>query len=596
MVSMTNREFSELLKRMSAAYQILNENRFKIIAYDRAADAVAHLTQELEDLWAEKKLDEIPGVGTSIQKHIDEYFRTGKIGHFDTVLGKLPASIYPLLLVPGIGPKKAFKLVTELKLTNEKTIIDDLENAAKEHKIAPIEGFGEKSEEVVLSGIEQYRKGMIKENRLGLPEADAIAQDVIAYMKKCPGVHHIDPLGSLRRQVSTIGDIDLAAVTDDPETVIKHFVDYPHENTIDQGEKGATIVLHNGRQVDLRVSTASRYGAMLQYFTGSKHHNIKLRTLALNRGLSLSEHGIKDTKTQKITAYKTEEAFYKAIGLPYIEPELREDHGEIEAAIAGKLPHLITTSDIKGDLHMHANYEFPSSHDLGRSPLSNHLDLAVRLGYEYIGIADHNPKNSDLSPRDVADIMKKREAFYRKAHEQWQEKNKSKVGLFILCEVDILTDGRLALPEEAYPFVDGLIVSVHSAFTQEKKEVTERILKALSSTEKVRIFGHPTGRLLSHRDGVDADWIKIMEFCKEHDIAMEINAYPDRLDLPDVLVHEAVTRGVQLTIDTDSHEATQMELMRYGVSVARRGWATKDDIINSRSYNEFARWLHRKGA
>lgn len=604
---MTNLEIAELLRQMSAAYLILGENRFKIIAYDRAADSIEHLTSELKDYWDDGKLEEVPGVGKGIADSLDELFRTGKVRHFEEVKKKIPQAIYPLLLVPGIGPKKAYKLVLELGLKSEKTVIDDLEKAATAHKIEPLEGFGEKSEQDILQAIATYRKGSIKENRMVLSIADSIAQALMVYLKKHEAVEDVDVLGSLRRQVSTIGDVDISVATKKPEAVLDYFLEYPHQELIERGPTGASVRLHNGRQVDLRVQDPEGYGAMLQYFTGSKNHNIQLRTYALSRGLSLSEHGIKHVKTGKIDKIKTEEAFYKALGLPYIEPELREDKGELELAKAGKLPKIVELSDMKGDLHIHTNYDLQSSHDLGANPVEDYLDMAAELGYEYIGVSDHNPKTSGLSESQIVDIMKRRQEFYQKHYENWilgssprmtkkeergmTKKERESVHIFVSCEVDITPDGTLALPEAAFEYVDMAVVSLHSSFTQDRKTVTKRILTALGSHPKVRVMGHPTGRLLTRREGVDANWPEVFEFCAKHDIAMEINAYPDRLDLPDALVYDAVKKGVKFTIDTDSHAADQMAMMKYGVSVARRGWASARDIVNTKGYNEFKKWL-----
>ncbi len=587
----TNLELAALLRQVSAAYQVLGENRFKIIAYDRAADSIEHLTSDVKDLWDDGKLNEIPGVGQGIAHYLDELFRKGTVGHFKDVMKKVPASMFPLLLVPGIGPKKAYKLVTHLKLKDPKTVVSDLEKMAKAHKIAEIESFGEKSEEDILGAIAVYRAGQIKEVRMPLPIADAIAQEVIAHMKRVSGVSRIDVLGSLRRQVSTIGDVDIAVATTKPKEAIDHFLTYPHQKLVEKGPSGATLLLHSGRQVDMRVQKPQAFGAMLQYFTGSKNHNIKLRELALTKGLSLNEHGIKNTKTGKVREVASEEEFYKIVGLPYIPPEIREDKGEIEAAKRGKLPKLLELSDIKGDLHMHTSYDLKSSHDLGANPLSAHMDKAASLGYEYIGISDHNPRLSNHSEADITGIMKKRLEFYRKEEDTWNAKHKKPVHVFVMCEVDIMPTGQLALPDSAFEFVDAVVVSIHSSFTQERKTVTERIAKALGYHPKVRIFGHPTGRLLGSREGVDANWPEIFAVAKKHDIALEINAYPDRLDLPDTLVYDAVRRGLRFTIDTDAHAVEHMDLMRYGVSVARRGWATKHDVVNTMEYNVFRRWL-----
>ncbi len=597
---MTNLEIADVLRNVAAAYEILGENRFKIIAYERAADSIEHLTSELKDIWDNGKLDTIPGIGASLASHLDELFRTGKVKHFNEVLAKLPKSIYPLLLVPGVGPKKAYKLVRELKFKDPKTVIAELEKAAHSHKIAPIEGFGEKSEDVILSGIESYKRGQIKENRMTLAEADAIAREIMVYLH-VPEVIRVDALGSLRRQVSTIGDIDIAVATKKPEKVIEYFVKYPHRKLIDKGVAGATLLLNNGRQVDLRVQKPESYGAMLQYFTGSKHHNIKLRTYAIDHGLSLSEHGIKDRR-ETLAEFSSEEGFYKALKLPFIPPEIREDQGEIEAGLKGKLPHLVELSDVQGDLHIHTDYDFPVSHDLGVHHVKEHLTKAATLGYEYIGVSDHNPSISNQTQKQIVAIMKKRKEWYEQQYYSWKESVKrsaspagGRVHLVIMCEVDILTDGKLALPDEAFAFVDAVIVSVHSSFTQSRTDMTKRILRALDAHPKVRILGHPTGRLLGKREGVDADWPQVFAACKKRDIALEINAYPDRLDLPDTLVYEAGKQGVRFSINTDAHNLDQMDLMRYGVSVARRGWATKHDIVNCLGYNEFTKWL-AKGA
>lgn len=587
MKRITNLELAHLLRKMAAAYQILNENRFKIIAYERAADSIEHLTSEVKDLWDDGKLGEIPGIGEAITKHLDELFRTGRISHFDAVMKKVPAGVFPLLLVPGIGPKKAYKLVTELEINSEQGVIEILEAACNSNKIASIEGFGQRSQTDILAAIATYKKGAIKENRMELSLADSIAKDIIAYVKKLgPSlVEKIDVLGSLRRHVSTIGDIDIAVATKKPETVIGHFVLYPHQELIEQGPSGASLLLHNGRQVDLRVQKSDSYGAMLQYFTGSKNHNITLRSYGLTKGKSLNEHGIKFVKTGKVRSFKTEEEFYKELGLSWIPPELREGKGEIKAAKEGKLPDLVKLGDIKGDLHIHTNYDLETSHDLGIDPLTSYITRAAALGYQYIGISDHNPSVTKHTEKQIVAIMKRRREYYESLDRH--------VKIFIMCEVDIQPDGKLALPEAAFEFVDAVIVSIHSSFTLPRKEMTARIIAALTMHPKVRIFGHPTGRLLTKREGVELDWNEVFAVCKERDIALEINAYPQRLDLPDSIVYDARKVGLRFCINTDSHATNQMDMMRYGVSVARRGWCEKSDIVNTLEYTQFREWIIR---
>jgi len=604
---MTNLEIAELFRRVAAAYEILEENRFKIIAYDRAATSIEHLTSEAKDLWDDGKLDTVPGIGAAISKHLDELFTTGKVRHFDSVMAKVPAAIFPLLQVPGLGPKKSFKLVTTLRLNNPKNVVADLERAAKAHKIAPIEGFGEKSEEDILGNIASYKKGYIKENRMVLSEADAIATLVIDHLKKSPAILRVDTLGSLRRQVSTIGDIDISVATKKPDDAVSWFLRFPHTKVIEKGPTGASLLLVNGRQVDMRVQKPEAYGAMLQYFTGSKDHNIKLREYALSKGMSLNEYGIKDMRTKKMNEFATEEDFYGALSLPCIAPELREDRGEIEAAIRthqGKpngLPKFVTLSDIKGDLHIHTNYDLEPSHDLGAHTLEEYLTKAVNNGYSYIGLSDHNPSVSRHAKNQIVAIMKRRKEYYEHHYSSWiKSVQKQKTPrhnlpkIFIMCEVDITTDGSLALPDEAFAYVDAVVASVHSAFSYPKQQMTARVVRALTSNPKVKIFGHPTGRLLGSREGYELEWREIFAVCKKQEIALEINAYPERLDLPDSQVPDAITGEVKLVIDTDAHAVDQMDMMRYGVSVARRGWAEARDIVNTMDYNSFKSWLSKE--
>jgi len=590
---MTNLQLAQLFRDIAAVYQIKGENRFRIIAYEKAADSIEHLTSEAKDYWDDGKINEIPGIGPTIAGHLDELFRTGHAKHFDKTLVQVPASIFPLLLVPGIGPKRAYRLVTELKLMNDNTVIKDLLKAGIVHKIASIEGFGEKSEEEIIKNIQSYQKGGIKENRITLFEADEIANTIQTYLLGNKHIQRVDVLGSLRRRVATIGDIDLTVIADDTAKAIDHFCSYRHEKIIEKGPTGASLFLTNGRQVDMRVQDKDSYGAMLQYFTGSKNHNIRLRTYALTKHKSLSEYGIKIIKGSKETLkkYAKEEDFYNELGMDWIAPELREDRGEIEAAIQHKLPHLVEDQDIKGDLHIHTSYNLEPSHDLGNSSIPQILDTASQLGYEYIGISDHNPSMGNHSEKEIIGIMKRRKEYYEDKYSSWKKKNTKNVQLFIMLEIDIQPNGELALPTEAFEYIDAAIISIHSSFQQTRLEMTKRIAKAMLSHPKIKIVGHPTGRLLTKREGYELDWEEIFTVCKQRNIALEINAQPYRLDLPDALVYTAVQNHIPLIINTDAHSLGIMHLMQYGVSVARRGWAQKDDIINTLSYNKIKSWL-----
>jgi len=595
---MTNQEVAKLLRQVTAAYILKEENRFKIIAYEKAADTIEKSTVEAKDLWEAGKLSTLPGVGSSIASHLNELFRTGRVKHFQEIFKDLPQALFPLLEIPGFGPKKAYKLVTVLKLKDPDTVIDDLREAAKSDKIAQIEGFGMKSQQDIIEALKRHLEGHTKIKRMPLPYAFAIATDVLNYLRKYKDTIEVQPLGSLRRMVATIGDIDIAVATRNPVGAVDWFAHYPKRHkVVEKGPSGATILLESGRQIDMRVQTPERFGAMLQYFTGSKLHNIHLRELALKRGLSLSEYGIKSLKDkkEKIVEYPAEEAFYNAIGLPWIPPELREDSGEIEAAkrqAQGKLPglpKLVELQDIKGDFHIHSDYNLEPSHDLGRSSASEILLNASKLSYEYIGISDHNPSISNHSSDQIISILKRRKQYF----EQIMKSTKStRVNLFIMLEVDIQPDGKIALPQEAFNYLDAIIVSIHSSFSMNKKGMTERILNGLSHP-KAKILAHPTGRLLGKRESYEIDWPILFKYCHEKDKALEINAYPDRLDLADMLVHEAIKNGVKLAVDTDSHESSQMTLLKYGVSVARRGWAEAGDIINALPYNKAKDWLRR---
>ncbi|MCL4389835.1 MAG: helix-hairpin-helix domain-containing protein [Patescibacteria group bacterium] len=579
---MDNLEIAKLLRKMAAAYTILGDppagrqgNRFKIIAYDNAATAVEHATSELKDLWEEGKLDTVPGLGPAIISHLDELFRKGKSAHFEATLKKVNPAIFPLLDVPGLGPKKAAKLVSQLHLRS----LDDLKKAAREHKIASLETFGNKSEEVILSNIERLEKGAIKERRLLLPQADEIADEIIDYLAV-----KADKLGSLRRRVATIGDVDLAVATNQPIEVIERFVNYPKKvSLIERGPTGASILLASGRQADLRVSKPREYGAMLQYFTGSKYHNIRLRELALKKHLSINEYGISGHR------FATEESLYKFLGLDYIEPELREDNGEIEAAKAHKLPKLVELSQIHGDLQLHSNFDLQTSHDSGEDSMKELQEAAQKLGYDYIGVTDHNPSTTKHRPTQVMAKMRA-----QKEHVEHLNSSGHLPRVISLLEVDISADGSLPMPQNALAQLDGCLVSVHSSFGMDKKEMTKRVIGGLSNPV-ARILAHPTGRILQQRDGYELDWDVISRFCLEHDKALEINAHPSRLDLPDTLVREVVKRGVKLSLGTDSHKKDDLVNMKYGVSVARRGWAQEKNIINSWNYAKILAWFHQRG-
>lgn len=564
---LTNLQIAELLRDVAAAYQLKDSKKYKfqIIAYERAADAVEHATSELKDLWDDGKLEDVPGVGPSIAEHLSELFKTGHSKHFDSLMKDIPKEAFKLMELPGIGIKTAMKMISggDRKDINEK-----------------------------LKEVEEKEK---KGKRHLLPYAAMTAGLIMDYMSKDKNVKKIDPLGSLRRQVSTIGDIDISVGTDEPAEVLSHFTKYPDtQKVIEKGEISSSIVVPGGIQVDLMVQPLESYGSLLQHFTGSKHHNIALREYALKKGLSLSERGIKQlkTKNEKMKTFTNEKDFYNFLGLSYIEPELREDTGEIEAAREHKLPKLVELKDIKADLQIHSSFDIETSHDLGASSMEEIIKKGNELGYEYLAFTEHNPSQSGHTEKQIVDLLKKKHENVEQLNYSLNKKNTNSVQrVFNSLEIDMKSDGSLPVPEEGLATLDFALVSIHSNFTLPRDLQTKRVIAALSNP-KVKIFAHPTGRKLNEREGADLNWPQIFDFCLKNDKWVEINCDPMRLDLPDALVREAVKLGVKLTFGTDAHHKDGLNNMTFGVSVARRGWAEARDIINTRSLLDFKKLLN----
>jgi len=583
--NMSNLEIAELLRAISASYQLkdANKNKFRIIAYDRAADAIEHLSSEIKDLWDDNKLNDIPGVGESISTDLDELFRTGKSKHFEEIMKDFPEAVFKLIPLPGVGAKTAFKLVDKLGVKS----IDDLKNKAKKGEVATLEGFGEESQNAIIEGIDEYEN---RERRMILPYAEEIAKEIIDWMKKDKFSIKVDPLGSLRRKASTIGDIDISVASNNPVETINHFSRFPKaKKIIEKGTRTGSILLGNDIQIDLMVQSPSSYGALLQHFTGSKHHNIALREYALKKGYSLSEYGIKVRGNLK--KFSDEEKFYNFLKLEYIPPELREDSGEIEAALENKIPNLIKHSDIKADLQIHSDFNIETSHDLGESSMEDVVDKANSLNYEYIAFTEHNPSRSQHTEKQIYDIiMRKRDKIEKLNYSYVNSVKNSIKYVFNSLELDILPNGSLPIDEKTFSLLDFALVSIHSSFNMSRKEMTKRIISALSNP-KAKIFAHPTARKLNVREGIEIDWTELFSFCKENDKWIEINADPMRLDLPDNLVKDAIKEGIMLTLGTDSHHKDSLDNMVYGVDVARRGWATKDNIVNTRDLKSFKKML-----
>ena len=568
----SNKQIARLLKSIAVAYTIKGGHNFKVIAYENASDSVEHATSEVRDLWESNRLDTIPGVGESIQKHLDELFKTGNVKHFDEIKKGINPLVFKLTDIRGFGPKTAYQLVSGLKINSIKQLIEK----AKKREIQKLPGFGEKSEKEILESISKHKD----QTRFLLNEAFTVAERVLAYLRKLPECERAEPLGSLRRMVATVGDIDIAVASKKPEIIISHFKKYKETiKVLEAGPRKASILLLGGMQVDLMVEDPQGFGALLQHFTGSKYHNIHLREIALKKGYSLSDYGIK--KKGKLLRFKTEEDFYGFLGMDWIIPEMREDAGELEAAISHSLPDSVKIDDIKGDIHLHSNYQIEPSHDYGVNTFQQIIERGKSMGYEYVGLSDHSPSVSTHTNREILNLISRR----TRAIEHIKNSNK-KMGVLNLLEIDILSTGELSVPEVGLKMLDGAIAGIHSSHSQNKLAITKRLMFAINSPY-VKVITHPTGRLLLNRESYEADWDKIFEACFKTNTMLEINAWPNRLDLTDSLVREAIKRGVRLVINTDSHDIRQMNNMKFGVAVARKGWATKQDIANTMPWLEF---------
>lgn len=587
---MTNKEIVKLFSNIAAAYAIKDEYKYKfqIIAYQKAADAVEHSSTELKNLYEQGKLEKIPGIGPTIKDRLIELFKTGKVIHYEKILSEISPAVFPLLDVPSFGPKKAYKLVTHFKLINPKTVIEDVKKLATDGRISGLEGFGDKSQSDILQAINEYGTGTTKTGRMTLPYAFSLAQEVLGYLKKNKDVLKTEPLGSLRRMMSTVGDVDMAVTSTNPGKVIDYFVSFPaKERVIEKGPTTASLLIGGGKHIDLLVLPPQQFGSLLQHFTGSKNHNVALRELALKKKMSLSERGIKllNTKNEKMITFDTEEKFYKYLGLDWIPPEIRENLGEIERSQKHNLPKLIELKDIKGDLHIHSDYKLDSSHDYGINTMQEMIDKAKTLNYEYIGFSEHNPSITNHTKDQIYSIL----AGRNDKIEQIKSSNKS-IRVINLLEVDILASGELAIDSKCLDLIDAAIVSIHSSFNTSHDKMTDRILKGLSNP-KAKILAHPTGRLLNSRTGYEVDWDRLFDFCKKNNKILEINSWPERLDLPDTLVKQAEEQEIKFVINTDSHDVSQMDNMFYGVSVARRGWCNKKSVINTYPYQQIFKAL-----
>jgi len=556
----TNREVAELLRRIADMLEIKGEVIYKSIAYRRAADNIADLGRDLRAIWREGDLREIPGVGQALSKKLDELLSTGRLRYYEKLEEEVPAGVLSLLAIPDVGPKTVKLIWERLGILS----VAEVERAAREGKLRQLPGLGEKSEQRILRGIELLHR---RSERIPLGTAWPVARELLAALRQVLGVRKATAAGSLRRMCATVGDLDLLVSSSSPAPVMQVFGQLPQVERVSlSGETKTTVIQRNGLQVDLRVLPPERYGSLLQYFTGSKSHNVKLRGLALEQGLSLSEYGFKRGEEEILCPREGD--VYRMLGLQRIPPELREDRGEIEAAAEGRLPALVTEGDIRGDLHCHTDWSD------GAASIEEMALAAMERGYEYLVISDHTQSlgvANGLTPERL------------KEQRQEIERVDARYPDFRLLqgyELEIKADGTLDFPDDVLAELDVVIASVHSGLRQEREKITQRVLNAVRNPH-VDIIGHLSGRILGHREPSEVDIPEVLREAAKTGTIIEINSIPDRLDLEDIYVRRAVGLGVRLAINSDAHSVGGLDMMRFGIATARRGWAEAKDIVNT---------------
>jgi DNA polymerase (family 10) len=570
---MKNQEIAKIFNDIGDLLEIKGENPFRVRAYRRAALNIESLAADVSSA-TESELLKIPGIGHDLANKILEYVRTGKMQAYDDLRKEVPGGLSLLLSVPGLGPKTAKLLFDELRVTD----LSDLERLAREHKLIGLSGIKEKTEANIIKGIEMLKRGM---ERQPLGKILPLAKEIVADLGKNSPVNEIQIAGSIRRWKDTVKDIDILATSDNPKAVMNAFMHLPQvKDVIMHGPTKSSVIIRAGIQVDLRVVEQDSFGAAMAYFTGSKAHNIRLREMAVRAGLKVNEYGVFREKDDKKLGGKNEGDVYKLLGLPFIPPELREDSGEIEAAIAGRLPHLIHASDIRGDLHVHTKRS-DGGHDF-----DDLITEARKRGYEYLAITDHSKGLGIARGLSEEKLLEEKNEI--------TALNRRLKGFRLLAgvEVDIRGDGRLDFDDEVLKQMDIVVASVHSGFRQSREQMTKRLVSAMRNPY-VSVIAHPTGRLIGERDPYDVDMHEVLRVARESGTAIEINAYPLRLDLNDAYARMAKEMGVRLVISTDTHIANQFDYMEYGASIARRGWLEKNDVLNTMDYHSLLKALKK---
>lgn len=579
----SNQEIAQILRGISE-YLAMQKVQFKPQAYQRAAIGLEEFEREASLLYAEggiKALKGIPGIGQSIAEHIEELVSTGRLAYYENLKKETPVDVAGLSGVEGLGPKNIEKLYKALGVRT----VEDLEKAATAGKIRELKGFGEKMEQKILGGLE-FAKDANKRFQLGVVASRATALE--RRLGAVPGVERVIAAGSWRRRKETVGDLDILVAAEDAAAVTRAFIETPGVvRVLAEGETRSSVRFATGLQVDLRVVPRESYGAALNYFTGSKEHNVRLRQLAIKKGLKLNEYGLFSVRRgkEKMVAGATEAEVYAALGLPYIEPEIRENRGEIEAAIrqvageTGGLPELIGYKDIRGDLQVQTDWTD------GKASIEAMALEAAKRGLEYIAITDHTKRLAMTNGLDEARIEKQMAEIDRV-----NKKLKGKIIVLKGTECDILKDGTLDIADETLAKLDVVGVSVHSHFNLPEKDQTERVLRAVRNPH-ADIFFHPTGRIIGRRPPITLNMPEVIAAAKDAGTVLEVNSYPDRLDLKDDHIRMAVEAGVKLAIDSDAHAPNHFGLLEYGISQARRGWATRSDIINAWPWEKARKFL-----
>jgi DNA polymerase (family 10) len=572
-----NRGVANVFQNIADLLEIKGEPIYRVLAYRRASETVRSLGQSVEDVWKEGRLEEIPGVGKAISGKIDELLRTGRLEFYEKLTAEVPPSLIDLLRVGDVGPKKAARFWKELGITS----LDELEAAAKAGKLRELRGMGKRSEARILESLEALKRRQT--DRVLINHAWETAQGLLASLQELPVVVRVEAAGSLRRWRETVGDLDLIAASEKAGPLMDAFLEFPQvSRVIARGETKISVELYDGLRVQLWVHPPSRFGTALQYATGSQAHNVRLRELAKRFELSLSEHGFKREDDSEITCSEEAEV-YQILGLPWIPPELREDRGEVQAAMENRLPQLITQSDLVGELHVHTDWSD------GSCTLNEMVEAAQEFGFQYLAITDHSQSLGVAKGLDIDRLRQQRAAINEIQRAMGDD-------IYILqgAEVEILADGRLDYPDDILAELDLVIASLHTSLRQPRETITARLLEAIRNPH-VDMIGHPTGRLIGAREPADLDMESILEEAAEHQVALGINAFPERLDLNEVHARRAVERGCLLAVNTDAHHPEHFAFQKFGVGIARRAWVGPESVVNSWPYDRVHDWLSTRG-